>query len=561
MRCRWTQAVAGSGKTRTLCAQSLEYFAGPLFCISFSRSAVRNIRDGLLRLAAQPMHVEFLTVHSLAADILGHSQIVSGEASRLALETLLRKGEPKIQDLLLSLTAEYPNWYEDFNIVKVSSILGREQTQSLKNLRDTALQYVRHQFYTVCYDQILELATRYIRTEHYYRLPRHILVDEAQDLTSAQWELLTALAHESTSVYDDATLSVFGDPNQIIYSFQGSSRRVWNASYSLCVQKFGAGNLHIERSCYRCGSAILAVVNNLFTPTHVCMNRYGSYVSWHVPAEDKRALAKDILKVAMNLGNLEDVLILVRKRGVLTRAIAECAMQNGVGVSGITTPSHQDIRYFVEALSETNEFAQFQVLCTLYGEQKVIQKVATRRLSSMRDLIRDSYTEADCLLQQLECARHDCGGFLSILSEYITVSPELWNHAAVFVTEENNEHIEEFMRYCEALNPISTDPVAGCVRLLTIHAAKGLQARWVILADAHEDPYTVGARSKNKQLSSEEDINNLLYVCMTRAQEGLHVCGYGATHTESFAARILCAMRKCDGCQELRNEKGYILRK
>ena len=48
---------------------------------------------------------------------------------------------------------------------------------------------------------------------------KHIFVDEGQDLNKAQYELIKALCGENKN-----NLMIVGDPDQMIYGFNGSSK-------------------------------------------------------------------------------------------------------------------------------------------------------------------------------------------------------------------------------------------------------------------------------------------------------------------------------------------------
>jgi len=96
----------------------------------------------------------------------------------------------------------------------------------------------------------------------------HVLVDEAQDTSQAQWDIIRALAEELTSGNDPAsprTLFVVGDKKQSIYSFQGADAE----SFDRMSQQFGtqlAGQLrhHELAHSFRSSPAILQAVDAVF---------------------------------------------------------------------------------------------------------------------------------------------------------------------------------------------------------------------------------------------------------------------------------------------------------
>jgi ATP-dependent helicase/nuclease subunit A len=101
----------------------------------------------------------------------------------------------------------------------------------------------------------------------------HILVDEAQDTSPAQWDVIEKLAQEFTSGEGarsdvERTIFVVGDKKQSIYSFQGADP----AAFDRMQQEFGARladagtrleNLTLEFS-FRSSQAILGLVDMVF---------------------------------------------------------------------------------------------------------------------------------------------------------------------------------------------------------------------------------------------------------------------------------------------------------
>lgn len=100
----------------------------------------------------------------------------------------------------------------------------------------------------------------------------HILVDEAQDTSPAQWGVIESLAAEFTagSGARDAerTLFVVGDKKQSIYSFQGADVAAFDEKQALFKARFQAveqafQSLELEHS-FRSSPAILRVVDETF---------------------------------------------------------------------------------------------------------------------------------------------------------------------------------------------------------------------------------------------------------------------------------------------------------
>ncbi len=101
----------------------------------------------------------------------------------------------------------------------------------------------------------------------------HVLVDEAQDTSLAQWQIVSALTEEFFSgtgsrEVPDRTLFVVGDRKQSIFSFQGadpaafeSSREIFGAQITDVGQAFNTVDLTIS---YRSTAEVLKAVDVVF---------------------------------------------------------------------------------------------------------------------------------------------------------------------------------------------------------------------------------------------------------------------------------------------------------
>ncbi|PZO67300.1 MAG: double-strand break repair helicase AddA [Paracoccus denitrificans] len=100
----------------------------------------------------------------------------------------------------------------------------------------------------------------------------HILVDEAQDTSPGQWQVIEHLTTEFTAGEGardgDRTLFVVGDPKQSIYSFQGADTAVFDARRASFGTAFESVGNPIQQAellhSFRSSPAILSVVDAVF---------------------------------------------------------------------------------------------------------------------------------------------------------------------------------------------------------------------------------------------------------------------------------------------------------
>ncbi len=130
------------------------------------------------------------------------------------------------------------------------------------------------------FDDLIMLATRLLTDPSLsawvlYRLDggiSHVLVDEAQDTSPAQWRLIQLLTAEFTAGEglhkDRRTLFVVGDKKQSIYSFQGADVQAFDGMRDRFARAFAAaGSALNERPLlhsFRSSPAILRLVDHVF---------------------------------------------------------------------------------------------------------------------------------------------------------------------------------------------------------------------------------------------------------------------------------------------------------
>ncbi len=237
------------------------------------------------------------------------------------------------------------------------------------------------------------LATDAVRWVH-YKIDGgidHVLIDEAQDTSPAQWDIVRALVSEFTAGAgarrEARTIFAVGDEKQSIYSFQGAEPRLFGAMRAEFERDFTAAGADFSavplNFSFRSAPAILSMVDEVFAdaeaarglsfdgappPRHEAIRRDapGRVEIWDKVAVEARekpsawknpfdfydeddariVLARRLAdRLAAMIGRAGlpsgartlragDVLILVRTRGALFDAIIRALKARGVAVAG-----------------------------------------------------------------------------------------------------------------------------------------------------------------------------------------------------------------------------------
>jgi ATP-dependent helicase/nuclease subunit A len=289
-------------------------------------------------------------------------------------------------------------------IDKRRAVMTRDRSEALLHIAiAVAANYRREKLerglldYDDLIDKTLALLASGASAWVHYKLDRgvdHVLIDEAQDTSPRQWDIVTHIISEFTSgagARGGLTRTVFavGDEKQSIFSFQGAAPREFDARRFELKKKFGDADLRFETIpftySFRSGQAILKSVDHVFRdetvyrsihaektyPLHEALPDAGpsqidlwelsvpdekqDIEGWRAPfdgvsvtsAEVKlsKRIQAEIRRLVIGgtmtgrLGNRRrltygDVLVLVRRRGNLFDAVIQALKHVGIPVAG-----------------------------------------------------------------------------------------------------------------------------------------------------------------------------------------------------------------------------------
>lgn len=231
-------AGAGSGKTRVIVEkiahliQSGRYPARRIAAITFTNKAAREMRERVAKRirgdAAQELTIS--TFHALGLKILqvdhariglrrGFSIFDADDAARQVKDLLPPGSKPDAIDAMKQMVSRAKN-------AGLSPDQAMEAARSTRE-REAASLYARYQqrlagFNAVDFDDLIRLPVQLLETDAGARAGwreriGYLLVDESQDTNDAQYRLLKALAGEA------GQFTCVGDDDQSIYAWRGAN--------------------------------------------------------------------------------------------------------------------------------------------------------------------------------------------------------------------------------------------------------------------------------------------------------------------------------------------------
>ena len=479
----------------------------------------------------------------------------------------------------------------------------------------------------------------------------HVLVDEAQDTTPEQWEILQALTAEFTAGHGahrgqvTRTMFAVGDQKQSIYGFQGAApeqfeamRRSFQNKTTNAAQKFN--DIQLSTS-FRSVPDIIHAVDAVFTPREhwpgltfeadippqrhdtARINDSGAVDIWPLvvddPEDEKDAWTLPVDSPERQHANMRlarriaaqikswseagrddlghafspgDVLILLRNRNALFESIVKALKDAGVPVAGrdrLQLAIHPAVEDLIVAgraiLLPENDLALATLLKTpLFDlDDDDLQGFAPERQGSLRSALSAGAEQNPRLaraekqfaeLASLAGRSGPFGFYASVLGpqggRYEAIrrlgaeagdAVDAFLSAALDFERKNGPSLFAFLEEMAGTTQDVKRDLAGAgsdVRVMTVHGAKGLESKTVILADigvvggsqkadkllgipvpgeAGKTTVPVWSPSKRTDTSlvatakaealakSREEHNRLLYVALTRAEQHLIVCG------------------------------------
>ena len=394
--------------------------------------------------------------------------------------------------------------------------------------------------------------------EHYQEKFQHILVDEFQDTNELQYKWIKLLSEKNKNVF------AVGDDDQSIYSFRGADPKNMN----LLIQDFNAKIIKIEKN-YRSDANILEAANAVIkmnknrqgknlTPTLQAEKLINLY-SAQTDEQESGFIAQEIKNKRRAGIAYKDMAILYRTNGQsrsLEKSLTSLnipyivyggfrffdrqEIKHAMAYLRLALNPHDNIAFLrvaniparaigdaalhkLDSLAQTNSISLYEMAKTADNKtikkfQPFVEKIDNLRLLSnnknLSELVKMIIVNSGLELMY-EKDKKDGEERLDNLYELISA-------AEVFMAENGPNDIEEFL----AFSTLETDVEAkkrdnnlDAVKLMTVHASKGLEFNTVFLTGLEENLFP-HANSLNEVHAIEEE-RRLMYVALTRAKKEL----------------------------------------
>ena len=569
--------------------------------------------------------------------------------------------KPRASVVTRTFAKKCPQWAEQLAreqsrvcalVTKEFAVRARDRSAALLTVAATVIERYRDKKdrrglldYEDLIDKVLALFRDLSAAWVLYKLDlgiNHVLVDEAQDTSPKQWEIIRAIVAEflpgGARENIRRTLFVVGDEKQSIFSFQGAAPRAFaeNRDHFKKLHEKSDAPFAVEKLDYsfRSATQVLLAVDTVFRQPEAFRGLTtdpewtvhqalpdaapGAVEIWDLIAPDEKDASKEgwdapfdktretspAIKLAARIaatvkkwcaGGIRpyDVLILVRQRGALFEAVIRALKHEGIAVAGadrLVLTEHiavMDLLVLGDALLlPEDDLALATVLKSpLFGlNDEQLFTLAHDRNAPLRTVLRAKagddpmFAKAAATFDELATKARKLypfafyahvlgplGGrrqFLERLGVEAADPLDEFLNLALDYERRQAASLQGFLNWVRAAqSEVKRDMEMARdeVRVMTVHGAKGLEAKNVILADstttrpegaypprlltapipgaARDATALIWGVAKDKDAGPMADARNaaldaardeyrrLLYVAMTRAAERLVVCG------------------------------------
>lgn len=556
---------------------------GNILCVTFTNKSANEMRQRIHRLTGDNDTGYVNTFHGFCVSILQEdSHAVQYPKSFLVLDNgdidsmlqlIYEERGLTLRDMTFSAARDMieirklfkePEYYRDMITLPLDTLKEKyDQASGAGDIIFYGYLYQEKKCFGLDYNDLIKFSL-YIFEEHpdirlkWQERLEYIMVDEFQDIDQLQYDLMTVLCGYHKNLF------IVGDPDQTIYTWRGA-----NVKFLLEFdQAFPGTKTILMMENYRSTPEILAAANSLIDKNVHRVKKAllptlpsGSPVVCHLAGSQEAEagwIAGQIQELHRQGVPYRDMAVLYRAHYV-TRAVEEVLLREKVpyaiysGVQFFDRMEIKDALSYLRMIAYQDDLSFRRVVNTPkrnLGKRRMafLQEAAEAQGCSLYQALEDHVdgplfqgTKAKQFLSLVKDFSQNYEG--RPVSEVLSALLNASGYEAMLRTEGSQERLDNlaelkqsiyeyettcgeevtlphYLNHVALFTNADTGEPGDQVKLMTVHAAKGLEFPYVFLCSMNEGIFP---SRKVRTLPGMEEERRLAFVALTRAERGLYL--------------------------------------
>lgn len=556
---------------------------GNILCVTFTNKSANEMRQRIHRLTGDNDTGYVNTFHGFCVSILQEdSHAVQYPKSFLVLDNgdidsmlqlIYEERGLTLRDMTFSAARDMieirklfkdPEYYRDMITLPLDTLKEKyDQASGAGDIVFYGYLYQEKKCFGLDYNDLIKFSL-YIFEEHpdirlkWQERLEYIMVDEFQDIDQLQYDLMTVLCGYHKNLF------IVGDPDQTIYTWRGA-----NVKYLLEFdQAFPGTKTILMMENYRSTPEILAAANSLIDKNSHCVKKAllptlpsGNPVVCHLAGSQEAEagwIAGQIQELHRQGVPYREMAVLYRAHYV-TRAVEEVLLREKVpyaiysGVQFFDRMEIKDALSYLRMIAYQDDLSFRRVVNTPkrnLGKRRMafLQEAAEAQGCSLYQALEENVdgplfqgTKAKQFLSLVKDFSQNYEG--RPVSEVLSALLNASGYEAMLRTEGSQERLDNlaelkqsiyeyettcgeevtlphYLNHVALFTNADTGEPGDQVKLMTVHAAKGLEFPYVFLCSMNEGIFP---SRKVRTLPGMEEERRLAFVAFTRAEKGLYL--------------------------------------
>ena len=554
-----------------------------ILCVTFTNKSANEMRQRIHRLTGDNDTGYVNTFHGFCVSILQEdSHAVQYPKSFLVLDNgdidamlqlIYEERGLTLRDMTFSAARDMieirklfkdPEYYRDMVTLPLDTLKEKyDQASGARDIIFYGYLYQEKKCFGLDYNDLIKFSL-YIFGEHpdirlkWQERLEYIMVDEFQDIDQLQYDLMTVLCGYHKNLF------IVGDPDQTIYTWRGA-----NVKYLLEFdQAFPGTKTILMMENYRSTPEILAAANSLIDKNAHRVKKAllptlpsGSPVVCHLAGSQEAEagwIAGQIQELHRQGVPYREMAVLYRAHYV-TRAVEEVLLREKVpyaiysGVQFFDRMEIKDALSYLRMIAYQDDLSFRRVVNTPkrnLGKRRMafLQEAAEAQGCSLYQALEENVdgplfqgTKAKQFLSLVKDFSQSYEG--RPVSEVLSALLDASGYEAMLRTEGSQERLDNlaelkqsiyeyettcgeevtlphYLNHVALFTNADTGEPGDQVKLMTVHAAKGLEFPYVFLCSMNEGIFP---SRKVRTLPGMEEERRLAFVALTRAERGLYL--------------------------------------